>query len=473
MLSRRTLLSAAPAFAQPRKPNILLLFPDQWRFDWGPWNPQVPIRMPNLAALMRRGVTFTQACVASPLCAPSRACLASGQDYPACGVRDNGFNFPPQEFTYYRALRENGYRTLAVGKLDLHKATQDWGLDGKRLRAEWGFSDMIDNEGKHDAIKSSRQSPKGPYMAYLHAQGLAATHVEDFSHRHNIENYSYTEPTPLPDRAYCDNWLAANGLRLLAETPANQPWHLAVNFTGPHDPMDVTRAMAAGDPGRRFPAPIASTVLDAATHQKIRLRYTQMCENIDRWVGEYVEAIRKRGEIDNTLIVFSSDHGEMLSDVDLWGKSKPHDPSIRVPLIAAGPDVPGGSLAGGSLAGGSLAGGSLAGGSPAGGKISNALVAVHDLAATFLDYAGAARPRNMEARSLRPILKGKAKAHRQTRRSALHRWSTISDGRWKLVSHWQDEPVRLYDTQADPHEQSNLADKHREQIHRLRQLTSF
>jgi arylsulfatase len=448
MLTRRSLLAAAPAFAQPRKPNVLLLFPDQWRFDWGPWNRKLPAKMPNLEALMRRGVTFTQASVASPLCAPSRACLASGMDYPACGVRDNSVDFPADQPTYYRALRESGYRTLGVGKLDLHKATQDWGLDGKRMRGEWGFSDMVDNEGKHDAINSGKVKPMGPFMAYLHREGLAQAHVADYAHRHGIANYSYTEPTPLPDRAYCDNWLAENGLRLLRETPANQPWHLAVNFTGPHDPMDVTRSMAAMGTGRAFPAPTASTVLESTTHQTIRLRYTQMCENIDRWVGAYVEAIEKRGELENTLIVFSSDHGEMLGDCDLWGKSKPHEASIRVPMIAAGPGVQR-------------------------NRESNALVAVHDLAATFLDLAGVARPANMEARSLRGVLAGKAKSHRQSRRSALQKWSTVSDGRWKLVNQWQNEPARLYDTGADPFELRNLADSQGQHIRRLERLSAF
>ncbi len=72
------------------RPNILLLFPDQHRFDWTEFNKSLPVRMPNLDSLAQRGVRFTNAVVASPLCAPSRACLASGKEYHRCRCRQHG-----------------------------------------------------------------------------------------------------------------------------------------------------------------------------------------------------------------------------------------------------------------------------------------------------------------------------------------------------------------------------------------------
>lgn len=445
---RRSLL-AAPALltaqSPGRRPNILFFFPDQWRFDWMPGTAGLDLRLPHLRALTERGMRFTHAAVSSPLCAPSRACLASGQNYERCGVPDNSFDYPLQQPTYYQSLRAHGYSVLGVGKLDLHKKTMDWGLDGSRLTQDWGFSAAIDNEGKHDAIRSGHAIPKGPYMHYLHQAGLAAAHVADFENRTGPASYTNLAPTPLPDSAYCDNWIAENGLRLLRAVPARQPWHLVLNFTGPHDPMDVTKAMLARHPGRQFPQPRATRQYDAPTHNAIRERYAAMCENIDRWLGVYTEELRRRGELDNTIVVFSSDHGEMLGDLGLWGKSKPFDPSIRVPLVAAGPGV-------------------------ASGRSSSALVHVHDLAATFLDCSGARPLAGVDARSLRALWRGDAKSHREKWRCGLRDWKLTSDGRWKLVEGWQGGEALLFDTLQHPAEDKNLLAQHAEQAARLRQL---
>ncbi len=442
MLTRRELLAGAalaPAAARPR-PNILLLFPDQLRFDWLGLNPSVPIRTPNLDALARRGTRFTRVVTPSPLCAPARACLASGRDYSRARVPSNRADYPLDLPTYYQMLRKSGYHVTVCGKVDLHKATEDWGLDGKRRLKEWGFSDGIDNAGKNDAIRSGGVAPKDPYMAYLHKRGLAAAHVADFKKR---SSYAATFPTPLPDEAYCDNWLANNGIELLRATPKGKPWHLTVNFTGPHNPMDITRSMEKRCRGRAFPQPNGNTEFPPETHVAIRQNYAAMVENIDRWVGIYVDELRKRGELENTVIAFSSDHGEMLGDHNRWAKSVPWQPSIGVPLILAGPGVK--------------------------NAVSDALVSTMDLAATFLDFANLAVPKNMDSRSLRPVLDGRAHKHRDSLRSGLNDWRVAWDGRYKLVR--GDGPeMQLFDMEADPLENRNLAAKMPREVARLQEL---
>ena len=327
-----------PAPRERTRPNLLFLFPDQWRYDWLGTNPAVAVRTPNVDALAARGVRFERAVCASPLCAPSRACLAAGVEYDACGVRGNGEDYPLDKPTYYRMLRDAGYHVLGCGKFDLHKATEDWGLDGKRLLDEWGFSGGIDNAGKFDAIRSGATEPRDPYMAYLHAQGLAETHIADFAKRRGLESFSNTEPTPLPDPAYCDNWIAERGLELLREAPADRPWHLQVNFTGPHDPLDATAKMLEGwRDVDRFPEANRNTQFPAAKHREMRQNYSAMCTNIDAWVGRFLEEVERRGELENTLVVFSSDHGEMLGDHDRWRKNVPYQPSAGVPFLMRSP----------------------------------------------------------------------------------------------------------------------------------------
>lgn len=435
MTSRREFLGAAAvaAAAPARQPNILFFFPDQQRFDWTSLNRALPLKTPHFDALRGRGVQFTHAAVASPLCAPSRACLASGMDYTDCGVVNNKQDFPLSQVTYYKVLRDAGYHVAGCGKLDLHKATEDWGIDGKRLLSEWGFSDGIDNAGKFDAIRSGRVKPVDPYMGMLHAKQLAQTHVDDFDRRKGKNAYANTSPTPLPEDAYCDNWIAANGLKLLRASPKDRPWHLVLNFTGPHDPVDITARMDRECRGREFPQPHGNTELSPEKHTALRQNYAAMIENIDRWLGIFVQELRQRGELENTLIVWSSDHGEMLGDHNRWGKSVPWDPSIRVPLVVAGPGVKKQASC-------------------------DALIAVHDLAATFADYAGAKKPAHWDSRSLRPLLEGKTKSHRAFLRSGLNAWRCVSDGHHKLVTDF-DAPVALYDLHTDPNEDRNIADK--------------
>lgn len=423
-----------------QKPNLLFFFPDQHRYDFVGFNPDVPVRTPILDALAKRGVTFTKAIVPSPVCAPSRACMASGKRYHRCRVPGNGTDYPLDQPTQYQALRAAGYRTAGVGKFDLSKNTPEWGLDGKRLIDEWGFTDGIDNEGKYDGRRSGEKEPHGPYLKYLYDNGWAQIHLDDFD-RKNRHGFHDTHPTKLPDEAYCDNWIAENGLNIIREMPEGQPWFMQVNFTGPHNPMDITQSMWEARPDVRFPPPVDSTELDPDHHNEIRRNYAAMIENIDRHVGRFLDLVESRGELDNTLVVFSSDHGEMLGDHNRWGKSTFYQPSVGVPLVVAGPGVQE-------------------------GVTSDALVELHDLAATHLDFAGAEGIPEADARSLKPLLAGETSTHRDVAISALNDWRMIWDGRRKLVLQ-ENEAPRLFDLEADPDECENVAEGNEEVVEEM------
>jgi arylsulfatase A-like enzyme len=459
----RGLTAADSDSPRPNRPNILLLFPDQHRFDWTGFNRDLEIETPNLDRLARRGIRFTQAIVASPLCAPSRACLASGKEYDRCRVPGNSIDYPIDQPTYYSLLRDAGYHVAGCGKLDLHKKTMDWGLDGQRLLKEWGFSQGIDNAGKYDALWSGSKEPRDPYMAYLYGRGLAAKHLEDLRTRFEAGSYPVITPTPLDEEAYCDNWVAAHGLSLLKGFPRNRPWHLAVNFTGPHDPEDVTGRMRKAVANRRYPQPNGCQKYTPETHVGIRQNYTAMVENIDRWVGQMIEEVRRRGELENTIIVYSSDHGEMLGDHDRWAKQVPYQASIGVPLILAGPGI-------------------------VRGVTSEALVSIMDLAATFLDYGGVTPPADMDSRSFRSLLQGKAKTHREYLLCGLGPWRLAFDGRYKLIDGYNasvqegagrgkrfDAAIRsiprmLFDRQHDALENRNIAQEAPNHVARLAEL---
>ncbi len=110
-------LAAAP----PKPPNILFLFPDQLRHDFVEPSSGVPVRTPNIRRLAAEGVRFTHAITPAPLCAPARACLASGLEYDRCRVPTNAQNYPLDQPTFYQLLRNSGYHVCGCGKFDLHK----------------------------------------------------------------------------------------------------------------------------------------------------------------------------------------------------------------------------------------------------------------------------------------------------------------------------------------------------------------
>lgn len=448
---------AAPTAA--KRPNILLLFPDQLRFDWIGVQKSVAIRTPNIDALAAGGTRFSHALCAAPVCAASRACLASGREYGRTGVRGNQDSYPLQQTTFYTLLRDAGYHTTGCGKFDLNKPEHHWNADGKYLLPQWGFSDGLNNAGKMDVIAAARRAIPEPYALHLKSRNLLDVHLEDYRHRSGGPRgaYAYTAPTPLPDDDYADNWVSANGLSLLEQAPAGKPWFLQVNWPGPHDPEDITRRMEATVRRLQLPQPFDNTEFPAATQLAIRQNYSAMVENIDRWVGIYLARLAERRELENTVVVFSSDHGEMLGDHNRWGKTVPYHPSASVPLILSGPGI-------------------------RANYVHDGPATNLDLPATFLDYAGIPVPREMDSRSLRPLLEGHIDHHRDVALSGLGKWRLAYDGRHKLITGFPapqgrnsrvDAQPLLFDLLEDPNESTNLADKSPDTVARLaRSLSS-
>ncbi len=432
----------AQAQESKKRPNILFFFPDQHRFDWVGTSSGIPVPTPHFNQLAKDGVLFTNTYCPSPLCAPSRACLAAGKEYHRARVRDNGIDYPIDQRTFYTMLRESGYHVMGCGKFDLHKASPIWGIEGTTLTQEWGFSDAIDNAGKWDAYNSGKTEPNDPYMHYLYQHELAEVHLNDLKKRRG-KSFEATFSTDLPDHAYCDNWIAEKGLELIRRSPEDKPWFIQVNFAGPHDPMDITHRMEKHCRDHDYPQPNRNTQFDEKTHNAIRQNYSAMVTNIDRWLGVYIEELKKRGELENTIIVYSSDHGEMLGDHNLWSKTKPHQPSVGVPLAMAGPGIKPGIQ-------------------------TDALVSLIDLTATYLDYADLEIPNDMDGISLRDLLSGQTSKHRDVLYSALRGWRCAYDGQYKVVEgYYPGDKPWLFDLSDDPLENHNIADKAENHVNRL------
>lgn len=416
-----------------RPPNLLLLFPDQWRGDWlGCAGTGIPVSTPHIDALAARGIRFAAARTNSPLCSTARACLATGQRYPAAGVASNQEDLPTDAPSFFRLLREAGYAVATCGKNDLRKAAYIAGApDNAERLAAYGFTAVREHAGKRDAAVLMIEQRPDRYGRFLAGHNATDLYLRDMAtrdmHRQNEHAVSGIANL-LPRALYTDDFCGSDALALLGALPNDRPWALWVNFPGPHEPFDPPAALLAPYDGVRFPDPVAPGAEDRSDHQQVRRAYAAMMSGIDGWVGQILDAVAARGDAANTLTVFSSDHGETLGDHGRWGKSVPYDGALHIPLVMAGPGV-------------------------GAGIVSSARAELADIAATLLDAAGIAVPPDYAARSLLPVSRGAARADelRSHQYFALANWRGVIFDQYKAVR-FGDGRMVLFDRDRDPGE---------------------
>ena len=378
--------------------------------------------MPNFDALRARGTHFRKAFVPSPLCAPSRACLASGREYDAAGVPDNfSHDYPINQTTFYSLLREAGYTVMTSGKDDLTKATGP-GLNGTFNADALGFSQYARCDGKDDASGATPHDPYGAFCA-RHYEVVSGKN-ESFYDIYNADmksceapggaagQYDCVKASPLPEFAYEDNWVGQNAVDLLAAKPAGKPWFLQISFPGPHPPFVVTAPMKNTTAGYKYPLAADNAVLGKEVQQEVRRDYAAELVNLDRNFGLVLAAI-PAPELDNTVVIVASDHGEMLGDHQDWGKTMPWQGSVSVPLVISGPGLQRGATV-------------------------DAPVGTMDIAGTVLDLAGVAPAPNMTTVSLLGYVNGSAApAYRPFVSSGLGAWRLVvqarKDSTYKLL----------------------------------------
>ncbi|ETW05280.1 hypothetical protein H310_04238 [Aphanomyces invadans] len=442
-----TILYHGPPERRRRRPNILVLFPDQLRHDWINSDTSSDFLVtPHLDRLRHHGVTFKRAIAASPLCAPSRACFATASNYDRAGVRTNRENLPNNSTTYYKLLQDAGYHTMAVGKLDLNKHDNlldfGWGRLGNEHAAEWGFTSMVNCAGPIEAAAEAIDRATGsfhePYMEFLRQHQQATAFQHDMRARDgNVAQYTMTDPTAMSDQYYLDNWITDQALALLEAAPHDREWFLIVNWNGPHPPMDITQAMLHSVHQHRYPQPVDPDAgLTPDQHNQIRRNYAAKIQNVDANIGRLLDAL----DVADTLVVFASDHGEMLGDRGLWGKQSPFQAAIGVPVVIA-------EAANFPILTDALR-----------GTISTAPVSLIDVARTFIDVGGVRDvPASMaDATSLRTILNGSCVGAGRAVQSGLASWRLLFDGQYKVIAGFGKDML-VFDLDADPYERHNLA----------------
>ena len=432
---------------QGKTPNLLVIFDDQHRFDYLGCAGADWVRTPNLDQLAARGVRFTNCFSNSPVCAPARIALASGLQVHRVGALSNNAFLPNRIPTYYQRLREGGYQVGVVGKLDLAKPYTFNGRHGDRpLCYQWGFTHPVEIEGKMHAGKSP--TPMGPYGDDLQAKGWYDQFHGDYRYRAQHSSTLTCHDSVLPTELFADTWIGQRSVKWIEQLSGDFPWHLFVSFVGPHNVYDppteyadryrdapMPPAVRASEEVGPRPARRVRQRITGLTDEKIletRRQYCAAIEAIDDAIGRILAAVETRGWLENTVVMFASDHGDMLGDHDRYTKGVAYEPSLHVPLIAAGPGI-------------------------ARGAISNAMVELIDVGATCCDLAGVGEMPQVDARSFRPVLASPQRAHREDAFSCMQSYRCLRTSQWKLIAN-TNECDELYNVQEDPGERYNVAD---------------
>ena len=422
-----------------KRPNILVIQADQMTALCLSAYGKPYTLTPNIDALAENGTTFANSYCNNPVCGPSRASMMTGRLPSDVGVFDNGAEFLASEPTFAHYMRRLGYRTTLSGKMHFVGPDQ---LHGFERRVT---TDIYPSDFAWTADWSRTDEPYAPSVMSL------LSVVEAGYCERNLQIDYDEEVFVAARRELYDH----------ARSEDDRPFLLHVSFTQPHNPFVAGRKYWEMYEGRDIPGPevpfipyeerdpwsqryfltIRQDEFDITPEQLARARrgYFAMVSHIDELVGGLIETLKSIGEYENTVVVFTSDHGEMLGERGMWYKFNPYEASVRVPLIVQGPGFKAGHR-------------------------EEALASLVDLLPTFTDLAsdGAfgdfAAP--LDGRSLLSLPERGSPEDRifiEFNGEGLYAPALIViDGNRKLV-HSRTDPDMLFDIGDDPLELNDLA----------------
>ncbi|MBW9090561.1 choline-sulfatase [Rhizobium wenxiniae] len=421
------------------RPNILIIMVDQLNGTLFPDGPADWLHAPNLKALAARSARFQNNYTSSPLCAPARASFMAGQLPSRTQVYDNAAEYVSSIPTYAHHLRRAGYYTALSGKMhfvgpdqlhgfeerlttDIYPADFGWTPDYRKPgeRIDWWYHNMGSVTGAGVA-EISNQMEYDDEVAFLANQKLYHLAREN-------------------------------------DDIARRPWALTVSFTHPHDPYVARKKfwdlyedcqhllpeigmLESQDPhSQRIlkSCDYASFAITGENVRRSRQAYFANISYIDEKVGELIDTLTRTRMLDNTFILFCSDHGDMLGERGLWFKMNFFEGSARVPLMVAGPGI-----------------------TPA---LHKAPVSNLDVTPTLCDLAGISMAEIApwtDGESLKPVIGGGARTSpvlmEYAAEASYAPLVCIREGKWKYI-HCELDPEQLFDLDTDPKELANLAD---------------
>jgi len=456
----------------PQRPNVLLITTDQQRFDSLGCCGSAFMHTPNLDRLAAQGALVERAYCCNPVCMPSRASIFSGRMVSRHGVWDNGVNLPEDVPLVSHRLADLGYRTHYVGKthFQVSGGTRDQSReagDGWEERFPAWTGPYYGFETVELSIGHTKGGLRGHYGAWVRQQ-VSQADWDRYQEADMRGEYFFgcnAFDWDLPTELHNSTWVAERGIDFLDRHDLGRPFLLALGFQDPHHTHCVPRNFASRvDPAAVPPPDYTEGELDdrpphyAATHdgsvggwafdrvtdteaREGRAYYYTLVQQIDREVGRVLAALDRRGLTDNTLVVFTSDHGELLGDHGLWMKGPyPYEVLIHVPMIVRWPA-----------------------GLPGARRV-DALVSHVDLVPTLLAAVGAEPDDGLDGANALPLLRGQVDRLRHealveyTHGPGGMRLKTLVTENRKLTWYGDGRPGELGDLANDPREKRNLWD---------------
>jgi arylsulfatase A-like enzyme len=437
-----------------KKPNIILLFTDDQRHDTirALGNPQ--IHTPNFDALVERGTSFTHGFIpggtCGAVCMPSRAMLHTGRTLFL--IHQAGSTIPPEHTTLGEHLRANGYHTFGSGKWhngsgSFHRSF----TDGDEIF----FGGMAD----HWNVPAYHYDPTGAYASrrLIIEDPFASNQTKPRTCDHIHAGIHSTDI------------IAETGCKFLESYQGSDPYFLYLSFLAPHDPRSMPQKyLELYDPEKIELPPnflpehpfdngelsVRDEMLAAHPRDPLEIRrhlaeYYAMITHLDDRIGEVIEAVKKRGELDHTIFVLAGDNGLALGQHGLLGKQSLYDHSVRVPLIFAGPGIPA-------------------------GKTTDAFAYLLDIFPTLCGLTGCDVPESVDGRSLVSEIQGGGLgretlylAYRDLHRGVRTRTHKLIE----YVVEGRHTQTQLFNLAKDPWERNSLARQpsHAQTLSTLRQ----
>lgn len=415
------------------KHNLLIIFSDEHRKDAMGCVGHPTVKTPNLDALAARGSLFKNAYTPSPMCVPTRASIACGDHVHKIGYWDSATPYDGKKRSWMHHLRNQGVEVTSIGKLHFRSGKDDNGFTEEILPMH-----VVGGIGW--AVGLLRKNPPD----YTAAAELAADVGAGRS--------SYTDYDLAITQA-AENWLNDR-------KDKTKPWAAFVSLVSPHYPLTAPQEYYDMYDPATIDLPIGYGTNDNPTHSELknianffnynqffdepkmrraRAAYYGLTSFMDNCVGRILAALENNDQTKDTVVIYVSDHGDMLGDQGFWTKQVMYDASAGVPMIAAGPGFPSGRVV----------------------KTGTTLL---DLAATAIDVTGIKpddHSKSLPGISLLDVANNSDDTDRtifseyhdggSTTGAFMVRWDI-----WKYV-HYVDHPPQLFDMMADPNELDNLA----------------
>jgi arylsulfatase A-like enzyme len=451
-------------------PNVFLILSDQQRADAVGYRGQTPVRTPHIDRIANEGIAFDRAICTSPLCSPSRASIFSAQYPHQVGMMSNHntLQVPPH---LTDALKARGYDTAYAGKVHLQPDSRPPNIFKSKEEQEARY--------KLEGFQFDRQEDRVIEAWFERVAGESTADYSDWCEQKGLSNgFPYADPRlrthrqpamSIPKTAVMeldvqdtiDGWTTNFALQHLAERPKDRPFFHVCSYVGPHPPFKVPEpyysmydSAEIPEPPNFKPSPGKPRANATSFYHQLWLDhgddwrawqpttavYWGYCTLIDDQIGLLLAALESQGVLDDTLIIFASDHGEMLGSHGLWHKMMPYEEALRVPLAMRLP------------------------GAIKPGIRSGAVASLIDIAPTILSACGADVPEDYVGRDLSPAFTDGREFQADRYRFAEHKplgdwhqtveFRLVVDDRYKYV--WnQGDLDELYDLADDPHELNN------------------